>query len=74
MNLSLFLPSIISQREGIALFLMLDQSGEVFTQYIRFIFGNVLSGFVFFLFFVFFLVSLNQPRFSFRKVSIGAKS
>nr|VDD31430.1 unnamed protein product [Brassica oleracea] len=33
---------------------MLDQSGEVFTQYIRFVFGNVLFGFVFFLLFVVF--------------------
>ncbi|CAF2140989.1 unnamed protein product [Brassica rapa] len=38
---------------------MLDQSGEVFTLYIRFVFGNVLS------------VSLNQPRFSFRKIGSG---
>ncbi|CAG7907997.1 unnamed protein product [Brassica rapa] len=36
---------------------MLDQSGEVFTLYIRFVFGNVLSGFVFsFVFFFFFVV------------------
>ncbi|CAN7030212.1 unnamed protein product [Brassica oleracea var. botrytis] len=48
---------------------MLDQSGEVFTQYIRFVFGNVLFGFVFFLL-LFFLVSLNQPRFSFRKTFV----
>ena len=53
MDLSLFLPSIIFQREGIALFPMLDQSGEVFIQYIRFVFGNVLSGFVFFFVFSF---------------------
>ncbi|CAN6977607.1 unnamed protein product [Brassica rapa subsp. trilocularis] len=37
---------------------MLDQSGEVFNPYIRFVFGNVLS------------VSLNQPRFSFRKTFV----
>ena len=48
MDLSLFLPSIIFERERIALFPMLDQSGEVFNPYIRFVFGNVLSGFVFF--------------------------
>ncbi|KAG5386086.1 hypothetical protein IGI04_037556 [Brassica rapa subsp. trilocularis] len=43
MDLSLFLPSIIFERERIALFPMLDQSGEVFNPYISVVFDFVCA-------------------------------